>query len=241
MVKLSEGVRLCIETSGDNGSLALYNGPEKLIDEILWIKKKSGQELATYSLKSILEKNKLKPSDIKSIALSQGPGSFTGLRVGFNLAKVLCFSLKIPVLLVDSLMVLAHPMMSQEPAKPIFVFTNAFKNLLFVGCYRGFNTLIEPKPMTVDEARSLIKESVWALGNGLPMLRLNAPKSVESLLNVRPDLGSSGTALSVGAVSYSVSQLIEITDYKLLSPLYLRPSQAEENLALGVIRPAERT
>ena len=230
--------RLCIETSGDQGSLALITPDKKILGEVSWNKKKSGQELATYSLQKLLKDSNSTIKDLGSIALSQGPGSFTGLRVGFNLAKTLCYSLKIPVTLVDSLLVQAFPLLHENKDQPVFVFVNAFKNLLFVGAYKNHETLVKPKPIPFEEALGLLTAPSLALGNGIDLLRKFDSKSSESLLKTRPDFASSGTASSLGILSYSESsQLTEITDYKLLNPLYLRPSQAEENLALGVIKP----
>jgi len=231
------GLRLCIETSGDTSSLALFKGPDRLVDEVSWNKKKSGQELATHSLKILLEKNNFKSSEISSISLSQGPGSFTGLRVGFNLAKVLCFSHKIPVTLLDSLLVQATSYMKVNSGKSVLVVNNAQKNLFFVGMYKDFETQIKPTVMSADELFNVVKEPADAIGNAVQLLLSNTSKSLNSLLNARLDFPNYGTATDAGYVSYTVSQLSEITDYNLLTPLYLRPSQAEENLALGVIKP----
>lgn len=48
-------------------------------------------------IKTLLEKHKISLSDIQNIKVNQGPGSFTGLRVGVSVANALSFALKIPV------------------------------------------------------------------------------------------------------------------------------------------------
>lgn len=237
MVGPEKKLRLCIETSGETASLAVFAGKGKELGQLNWSKKKSGQELATYSLKNLLTDLGKRVDHIGSIALSQGPGSFTGLRVGFNLARTLCFSLNIPVLLVDSLKVQAFPITSTQPNISVVVINNAFRNLFFFSRYQNLQTLKEPTVLTAEQVRMELKPHDFVLGNGLDLLRSLSPKSLDSLLNTRLDLRLCGTASNLGILSYVLSQITEITDYKMLIPLYLRPAQAEENLALGVIKP----
>ena len=58
----------------------------------------------------------LRPSDLHAIALSGGPGSYTGLRIGTSLAKGLCYGLKIPLIAIPTLMGLAAAMSALTPA-----------------------------------------------------------------------------------------------------------------------------
>ena len=59
-------------------------------------------------IKEVLDEASLLPSDLKAIAVSKGPGSYTGLRIGVSAAKGLCFSLQIPLISIDTLASLAH-------------------------------------------------------------------------------------------------------------------------------------
>ena len=56
----------------------------------------------------ILKENNVEPSDLSAIAVSKGPGSYTGLRIGVSAAKGLCFSLDIPLISVPTLESLAQ-------------------------------------------------------------------------------------------------------------------------------------
>lgn len=51
----------------------------------------------------ILRANDLNPEDLDAVAVSSGPGSYTGLRIGVSFAKGLCYGLQIPLIAVDSL------------------------------------------------------------------------------------------------------------------------------------------
>ena len=59
------------------------------------------------AIKKILSDGALKPTSIAAIAVTQGPGSYTGLRVGLASAKGLCYALKKPLILVNTLEVMA--------------------------------------------------------------------------------------------------------------------------------------
>ncbi len=69
-------------------------------------------------VEQLLSKADLKPDQIDAVAVSKGPGSYTGLRVGVSAAKGYCYSLEIPLIAIDSLTSLAsHFLISSEIAK----------------------------------------------------------------------------------------------------------------------------
>lgn len=62
----------------------------------------------------ILKENQLKITDLDAIAVSKGPGSYTGLRIGVSAAKGLCFSLEIPLISISTLKSLARQVKDKE-------------------------------------------------------------------------------------------------------------------------------
>lgn len=64
-------------------------------------------QLLTQFIDELLREQNIAPSDLCAIALSQGPGSYTGLRIGSSAAKGLCFGLEIPLIAVDTLQSMA--------------------------------------------------------------------------------------------------------------------------------------
>lgn len=71
---------------------------------------KTHAELLTVFIENILSKNNLKPSDLSAIAVSEGPGSYTGLRIGISVAKGLCYGLKKPLIAIPTLLAMAEGM-----------------------------------------------------------------------------------------------------------------------------------
>lgn len=79
-----------------------------LIDEenIFVVEKESDKSHSIYLLpmiEKLLESNELKLTDLKSVIVVNGPGSFTGVRIGFSVAKMLSYSLNIPIRTISSL------------------------------------------------------------------------------------------------------------------------------------------
>ena len=125
---------LALETSGRSGSIALA----KSIESLDGLRESIGSEWSLPSrclrnlterleilsldldptwgsaktlapaIQKLLAQDGLAPNDLHAIAVVQGPGSFTGLRVGIATAKVMAYALQIPILAIDTLEVIAQ-------------------------------------------------------------------------------------------------------------------------------------
>lgn len=65
-------------------------------------------------IEEIIKEANISFSDLKAIAVSKGPGSYTGLRIGVSSAKGLCYALGIPLLAIDTLTILANQIQVEE-------------------------------------------------------------------------------------------------------------------------------
>ena len=104
---------LCIETATKNCSVALcvngkvialeqdnpYNEPDKGFSH--------AEKLQAY-ITHVLSQGNISKSDLDAIAVSKGPGSYTGLRIGVSTAKGLCYALDIPLIAISTLSSLAR-------------------------------------------------------------------------------------------------------------------------------------
>jgi len=93
---------VAIETATPVGSVALLDG-ERLIGEWLAATNKGHSGTLLAGLDSLLSATQRDRIDISHIAISQGPGSFTGLRVGMAMAKGLAQGLGVPIIPVSTL------------------------------------------------------------------------------------------------------------------------------------------
>ena len=89
---------LNLETSSKNCSVSLLK-EDKIINLIEQEDDSyRHSELLTSFIDQILSKEKIKPENLSAVAIAKGPGSFTGLRIGFSVAKGICFPYKTPII-----------------------------------------------------------------------------------------------------------------------------------------------
>jgi tRNA threonylcarbamoyladenosine biosynthesis protein TsaB len=98
---------LNIETSTKNCSVSLAKNGKTIICKELSEAGFSHAEKLHIFIENVLKSANLSFKDLNAIAVSQGPGSYTGLRIGVSAAKGLCYALDIPLIAVDTLQVLA--------------------------------------------------------------------------------------------------------------------------------------
>ena len=82
---------ICSVVLADNGVVVAEKTSEPIRDH--------ASSLAVY-IDIVLKESGVKPSDLKAIAVSKGPGSYTGLRIGVSTAKGLCYALNIPLIAI---------------------------------------------------------------------------------------------------------------------------------------------
>ncbi len=98
---------LNIETATKNCSVAIAkNGTTILCKETAELGYSHAEKLHVF-IEEIIAEAGITINDLSAIAVSQGPGSYTGLRIGVSAAKGLCYALQIPLISVDTLLVLA--------------------------------------------------------------------------------------------------------------------------------------
>jgi len=98
---------LNIETATKNCSVSLAKNGETIVLKELNNGNYSHAEKLHQFIKQVVEESGIELTDLKAIAVSKGPGSYTGLRIGVSAAKGLCFALDIPLIAIDTLQVLA--------------------------------------------------------------------------------------------------------------------------------------
>jgi len=98
---------LNIETATKNCSLSLAKDGKTILTKEIAEQGYSHAEKLHVFMEEILNETGISAHDLKAVAVSKGPGSYTGLRIGVSSAKGLCYALGIPLISVDTLQVLA--------------------------------------------------------------------------------------------------------------------------------------
>ena len=98
---------LNIETATKNCSVSLAKNGETILCKEIAEQGYSHAEKLHVFIEEILKETGIGVNDLNGIAVSKGPGSYTGLRIGVSTAKGLCYALGIPLISVDTLQVLA--------------------------------------------------------------------------------------------------------------------------------------
>lgn len=159
---------LCIETASTNCSVAL--GRE---GRLLALKEDnnlgySHSEKLHIFIFEILNENGIQLSDLDAVAISKGPGSYTGLRIGVSAAKGLCFSLDIPLISVSTLTALAHQVSGEGVIIPML---DARRMEVYTAVFNEQKKQIEDtsaKILTPDSYKIFLdKEKATFIGSGV--------------------------------------------------------------------------
>ncbi len=137
---------LSIETSGNLLGIGITDTKE-VIAKVEYFMPNLHDRLLAKTVKEIMQDLKISFEEIKAVAVSAGPGSFTGLRIGLAFAKALCFdeSIKfIPVPVLDAFAFTASEYINLLDCKKIIATVPSHKNLLYFREYdKDLNPLSE--------------------------------------------------------------------------------------------------
>jgi tRNA threonylcarbamoyladenosine biosynthesis protein TsaB len=160
---------LCIETTTTQCSVALCaDGELTSLAQSNHENYQHAQLLHTYIVK-VLSKHNLKPSDLAAIALSSGPGSYTGLRIGAAAAKGLCYANDIPLIAIPTLDIVAREITPSDGH--IIATLDARRDEVYCAIYTHDYHCVQPASPHIISPKSFAewtaKGPVYFVGTGL--------------------------------------------------------------------------
>jgi len=163
---------LCIETSGKNCSVALFEGLQLVSIREVHTEQFSHSENLHVFIEQVLKESNLQPKAIKAIAISAGPGSYTGLRIGVATAKGLCYGWDIPLIALPTLRILAEQVTYEfSDIEYIIPMIDARRMEVFTAVYsRDFSPILEERSEILTESTFdtyLNKGKTIFLGDGI--------------------------------------------------------------------------
>jgi tRNA threonylcarbamoyladenosine biosynthesis protein TsaB len=234
---------LALDTATETGGVALLED-ELLLGQCQFRTAKTHTHLLWKAILFLLEQTNSKITDLDLWAVTVGPGSFTGLRIGLATVKGLAFATGKPVVGLSTLEVLAAGL----PYSPLMVcpLIDARKKEVFYAFYRldkegkraSLGQARNNKPQQVVEA---IKEPVILVGNGALLYRDFFQQALgEGVFFPEPPFHIISPFI-LGHLAYQRFKLDGPAPLDDICPFYVRPSDAELKTASAAIEPPQIT
>lgn len=207
-------ISLLLDTSNQALSVAV-NRDGKMLAEINTNYKKTHSETLVDNIQKVLSIADIKKSDIDRIIVARGPGSYTGVRIGITVAKMLAKQLNIPVYSVSSLFVLAVSNSIRGNAAPLI---DARRAHVYGALYNiekdDYTEVIAPAYVEFQALSADIDEAVYLL-NSQEKITID----IDEYTHVTPRISE----------VERYEKALKLEDADQLVPDYLRISEAERN------------
>ncbi len=159
---------LHIDTAVQVASICLSDG-ETIVDTKVNPAEKESAAWLHVAIQSLLQQYKLTPAQLDAIAVSTGPGSYTGLRVGLSAAKGLCYALSLPLISINTLQMMAAGVQNSN-TELLCPMIDARRMEVFTALYKpSLEEAMAPTNMILDDtsfAEWLQTSSITFFGNG---------------------------------------------------------------------------
>lgn len=229
---------LAVDASTNVAGCAVLS-EEKLIAEDLVNYKLKHSEKLMPAISSVMASSGLAYGDLDALAVTVGPGSFTGLRIGIAAVKGICQASGKQVIPVSTLEALAYNLLYTKGI--VCPLLDARRQQVYTALFRtdgngNVQRLTEDCALEPEKLNALLadySETVYLLGDGVPayggLLMQDAGQEHPRLV-VKP-YQALGHAASVAACAQDHPE--RMIDFHVLEPVYLRPSYAEEKKCRG--------
>lgn len=214
---------LCIETATTNCSVAIFDGPDCIALKEDSSSGYSHNEQLHVFIQDVCAQAGVKLTDLKAVAVSKGPGSYTGLRIGVSAAKGLCFALSIPLIALETLSVLA--LSTEVKADFIIPMIDARRMEVYSCVLNHDGDLIDPAKAEILTENSyadyLSRGTVAFVGNGVgKWQKLCAHAHAQFKDGVLP------SALAMGRLAHELYRGQAFVDVAYFEPYYLKDFQS---------------
>ena len=210
---------LNLETATKNCSVSLAkNGETIAIKEMNDGSYSHGEMLHTF-ISEVLQQANLTYNDLDAIAVSKGPGSYTGLRIGVSAAKGLCFSLDLPLISCDTLKALALSSTAEDGV--IAPLLDARRMEVYSAVFSTENEVIrkiEAEIIEEDSFQAYLEQSkVTFLGDGAQKC-----KGIITHSNARFEDDKFPSANEMSKLSFEKFENKDFEDVAYFEPFYLK-------------------
>lgn len=220
---------VAIETSGRIGSIAVVRDGQVMAEEQFQHGLQHAAQIVPI-IDRLIRTQGWTPREIEQLYVSQGPGSFTGLRIGITLAKTMALATGVKVVAVPSLRVLVEN--APTEAKHVIIVLDAKRDQIFTGRFeRNGDDWIERQSARLSSLPEMLATAprpVDLLGEGIPYHRKSIPD--DPGVRVTSEAIWRARASAVAKLGVKMAQRGEFVDPFKLTPIYIRRPEAEEKL-----------
>jgi tRNA threonylcarbamoyladenosine biosynthesis protein TsaB len=220
---------LAIESSGAEPSVALLRGGE-LVAERRALAHRPGSETLLPAIDALLRRAHCEVAAIEDFAVSAGPGSFTGLRVGIATVKGLAFGSRAPVAAVSTLAALA--LRAPRSRDPIVAVLDARREEVYAAGFARSGDALEPGDLpeglySADELATRLPARCVLVGDGVAVCGERVRAALGPGIRPLPPPRGRARARDVGLLGFQLLERGEGIDAADLVPRYLRRAEAE--------------
>jgi len=227
---------LALDTATDQASIALGVAGREPLQETIGGARRHAAALLP-ALQTLLERAGLSLGEVSGVVLSDGPGSFTGLRVGAAVAKALVHARGLPLWIAPSLMVRAAGVAKNEAL--ILAVSNALRGEVYAAAYRFLQNRIHTElPASVQRPAELLSSGLRP-----EVVVGEAPPEIVAALEgwigkpvIGPPIGSPHAAKLLELVGRSggATRVDAVPEWE---PMYGRPAEAQARWEMAHGRP----
>lgn len=214
---------LGIETSGLTSAVGISYNDKLLGKTSLNIKNIHSRRLALLA-KQIMENSNISFKDLSGIAISAGPGSFTGLRIGYSLAKGLAHSLKIPMIEVPTLDIWAFQ--GGKTELPVLSIIDAHRDEIFCAQYLWKKNRCEKtgdyQLSPITSLKQILQAKILLVGPDLPGLKNRIVKMAGGMAVFNLPLRTEPDCQILLQLAYQRYLKGEVSSVENCEPMYMR-------------------
>ncbi|MFA5865380.1 MAG: tRNA (adenosine(37)-N6)-threonylcarbamoyltransferase complex dimerization subunit type 1 TsaB [Phycisphaerae bacterium] len=228
---------LAIETSSRTGSVAVGRGSDLLAQSELTAEVRHGAELIP-AIDKLTRQLNLTPDQFKIICVSSGPGSFTGLRVGFTFARCLSQVTNAKLIAVPSTEVIVENLkdLLMDQSGPIYIapILDAKRKQVYTAGFRWqggrMEKILTESVLTPENLLKPLGRPLWITGEGLDYH--NESFSVHNDIRLVDRAYWLGQARNVLKLGFELARQNQFIPYDNFTPTYIRLPEAEERWQL---------
>lgn len=223
----------CSAAITENGQVMVVNGQK--LSRLQSEKSEHAKQLAVY-IDELLNELKISGKQLDAVAVSEGPGSYTGLRIGASLAKGLAYGMNLPLIAVPTLQAMAAQVVAQQvvaddtllcpmiDARRMEVY-NAFYNADLKAESDVIATIVDERSF----ANELTQHNVLFFGNGSGKCKpVITDKKATFLDGIVPD------AAYMGRLAEEAFAQQKFVDIAYWTPFYLKEFEAKKSVVKGL-------